>query len=193
MTERKPDHPVHSMFVERWSPRAFDTRPIDEETLFTVLEAARWAPSSMNYQPWRFAYALNGDTHWDAYLGALIPFNQGWTSNASALIYIVSDTIMGMYGESRPSHSHSFDSGAAWMAMALQAHTMGLITHGMTGVDFDAAGKAIGISEGFRVEAAIALGYQGDASMLPESMQEREVPSPRRSLGESAFHGKLPS
>lgn len=193
MTDRKAKHPILPIFLDRWSPRAYDPRPIDEETLFAVLEAARWAPSSFNYQPWRFVYAMRDDSQWDAFLGALIPFNQSWATNASALIYIVSDTIMEAYGERKPSHSHSFDSGAAWMAMALQAHSMGLITHGMTGLDFEAAAKAVNLTEGFRVEAAIALGYQGDASALPEGLREREAPSDRKPMEQLAYAGSLPS
>ncbi|MBP6029998.1 MAG: nitroreductase family protein [Sphingobium sp.] len=191
MSERTADHIILPQFLERWSPRAYDPRPIDEETLKTVLEAARWAPSAFNYQPWRFACALRGDGYWKAYLDALIPFNQAWAANASALIYIVSDTIMEAYGERKPSHSHSFDSGAAWMAMALQAHSMGLITHGMSGIDFDKAAKAINLPEGFSIEAAVALGYPGDKAILPKELQEREVPSDRKPLGETMVMGSL--
>lgn len=193
MTDRKADHPIQPMMLNRWSPRAFDPRPIDEEILFSVLEAARWAPSSFNYQPWRFVYALRGDAHWKAFLGALIPFNQSWAYNASALIFIASDTIMEAYGEKKPSHSHSFDCGAAWMAMALQAHSMGLITHGMTGLDFEAAAKVVNLPAGFRMEAAIALGYPGDAAQLSDELREREVPSGRRLLADSLFAGEFPS
>ena len=192
MADRKATHPILPMFLDRWSPRAFDPRPIDENTLLTVLEAARWAPSSFNYQPWRFVYALRDGAQWDAFVGALIPFNQSWASNASALIFIVSDTIMEAYGDRKPSHSHSFDSGAAWMAMALQAHSMGLIMHGMTGVDFEAAAMLVNLPEGFRVEAAVALGYHGDAAALPEGLREREVRSDRKPLGEIAFAGSIP-
>lgn len=193
MSARSAEHPILPLFIERWSPRAFDARQIDDATLLSVFEAARWSPSAFNYQPWRFAYAKNGDANWDAFLGALVPFNQSWAGSASALIYIISDTIMEAYGERKPSHSHSFDAGAAWMALALQAHSMGLITHGMTGVDFEAAAKVVNLPEGFRVEAAIALGYPGDAAELPEQMREREVPSGRKPLSEIMFSGPLPS
>lgn len=192
MTIRKAGYPIQSMFLDRWSPRAFDAQPINEETLLTVMEAARWAPSSFNYQPWRFVYALRGDAHWDGFLGALIPFNQSWAGAASALIFMASDTIMEAYGEKKPSHSHSFDCGAAWMAMALQAHSMGLVTHGMTGVDFVSAAAATNLPAGFRLEAAIALGYPGDAAVLSDALREREVPSGRRPLAESLFAGKFP-
>ncbi len=193
MTYRKADHPILPLILDRWSPRAFDPRPIDDATLLTVFEGARWAPSSFNYQPWRFVYAKNGDANWDAFLGALIPFNQSWADRASVLIYVLSDTIMEVYGERKPSHSHSFDAGAAWMALALQAYSMGLITHGMTGVDFEAAAKVVNLPEGFRVEAAVALGYPGDAADLPDGLREREVPSDRKPLSETFFCGPLPT
>lgn len=193
MTQREAAYPILPMFLDRWSPRAFARKPIGEETLKTVVEAARWAPSSMNYQPWRFVYALNGDTHWDSFLAALVPGNQLWAANASALIFVVSDTILEAFGNRGLSHSHSFDSGAAWMAMALQAHSMGLITHGMTGVDFDAAAKVVDLPEEFRVEAAIAIGYQGDPADLPEQVRVREIPSDRRPISESLFAGTFPS
>jgi nitroreductase len=125
MSARSADHPILPLILDRWSPRAFDPRPVDEATLMTVFEAARWAPSSLNYQPWRFVYAHNGDAEWDTFLGALVPFNQSWASKASVLIYVISDMILESHGARNPSHSHSFDAGAAWMALALQAHSNG--------------------------------------------------------------------
>lgn len=193
MTQRIADHPILPMFTDRWSPRAFERRPIDVESFETVLEAARWAPSSMNYQPWKFVYAFNGDDQWDAYLATLIPANQLWAANASALVFIVSDTFLDFYGERKLSHSHSFDSGAAWMAMALQAASMGLVTHGMTGVDFDAAARVVNLPADFRIEAAIALGYPGDPAQLPDRLREREVPSSRRPLSETLVAGAFKS
>ncbi len=191
MTDRKTDHPILPLFRDRWSPRAFDPRPIDDAVLLSLFEAARWAPSSMNLQPWRFLYAKRGDACWEPFLSALMEANRLWASNASALVYVVSDTEMMMKGERRPSHSHSFDAGAAWMALALQASSMGLITHGMAGVDFDSARAIIGVPENYRIEAAIAVGYQGDKADLPEALQAREVPSDRRPVSESIFNGPM--
>jgi nitroreductase len=98
MSARSADHPILPLILDRWSPRAFDPRPVDEATLMTVFEAARWAPSSLNYQPWRFVYAHNGDAEWDTFLGALVPFNQSWASKASVLIYVISDMILESHG-----------------------------------------------------------------------------------------------
>lgn len=191
MTERVPDHEILPIFVDRWSPRAFDPRPIEKELLLSVFEAARWSPSSLNIQPWRFAYALRQDSCWGDYVSALMSSNQFWAKNASALIFVLSDTMMDYKGELRPSHSHSFDAGAAWMALALQAASLGLITHGMAGVDFDRARAIVKAPERFRMEAAIALGYPGRKSDLPEELQQRETPSARRPVEQSIFHGVM--
>ena len=191
MNDRHADHPVLPLFLERWSPRAYDPRPIDDDTLMSLFEAARWAPSGFNVQPWLFVYAKRDDAHWDAFFSALIPFNQSWVKNASVLMYVLSDPVMELDGKREPSHSHSFDAGAAWMALALQATNMGLAAHGMTGVDFEAAGKAVNAPDGFRVEAAIAVGYPGDKSVLPEELQAREVKSGRKPLSEIVHHGPI--
>ena len=191
MTDRKTDHSILPLFTDRWSPRAFDPRPIDDATLFTLFEAARWSPSSMNLQPWRFVYAKRGDANWDAFISALMEMNQLWARNASALVYIISDTQMMYKGEQRPSHSHSFDAGAAWMALALQASSMGLITHGMAGVDFDKARTIVKAPDNFRIEAAVAIGYPGNKDDLPEALQARELPSDRRPVSETIFNGPM--
>lgn len=191
---RTPAHPVEPLFVERWSPRAFDASPVSDTDLATLFEAARWAPSSYNAQPWRFLYAHRDTPDWDRMLAVLIPFNQLWAKQAGALILVLSDTIMtGPDGQPKPSHSHSFDAGAAWAQLALQAHRLGLITHGMTGVDFDAARAAFAVPERYRVEAAIAVGRQGDRASLPEPFQAREMPSDRHPIEAFAFAGNFPT
>ncbi|MPT48696.1 MAG: nitroreductase [Sphingobium sp.] len=191
MNNRCADYPVLPVFTRRWSPRAFDPRPLPQEKLFSLFEAARWAPSSMNIQPWCFAYALRDDVHWDDFLSTLLPGNQLWVKNASALVFIMSDTMSDYHGEPKPSRSHSFDAGAAWMSLALQAQSMGLATHAMAGVDWDAARNILHAPERLQIEAAIAIGYPGNKDDLPEALQERETPSDRRPVAESAFNGPL--
>src|SRR3954452_10072684 len=93
MSPRQPDHPVDPLFLARWSPRAFDGSELPEEDLLTLFEAARWAPSAFNSQPWRFLYARRGDENWPLFLSLLIPWNQSWAHSASALVYILSDTL----------------------------------------------------------------------------------------------------
>lgn len=191
MTERTADYPILPMFTERWSPRAFDARTIREEQLCVLFEAARWAPSSLNVQPWRFAYALRGDEHWEDFVSALVPANQAWAASAAVLVFVISATQMEYKGQMTPNGTHSFDAGSAWMSLALQAHAMGLITHGMAGFDREAANKALNVGDGFHVNAAVAIGYQGDKASLPESYREREIPSDRRPITESVFHGPM--
>jgi len=188
---RTADFPIDASFLERWSPRAFDGSKLDDADLSTVLEAARWAPSGFNHQPWRFVYAHRESADWERFLGLLMPFNAMWARHASALIYIVSDTMIQLPRASAPSvsHSHSFDAGAAWAFLALQAARLGLHTHGMTGVDFDRARTELSVPAQFRIEAAIAIGRAGDKSKLPPEFQSREAPNGRRKLEEFAMQG----
>jgi nitroreductase len=183
-------HPrIERLLVDRWSPRAFDESDIPDEDLAVIFEAAGWAPSSYNYQPWKFLYAKRGDANWERFLSILIPFNASWTKDASALVYIVSDTQMGEGADAKPSHTHSFDAGAAWANMALQATAMGYHTHGMIGLDLDAARRELKVPDRYRIEAAIAIGTQAPAEKLPEMLRQREVPSTRKPVSEIAFAG----
>lgn len=183
------DPRIHRLFIDRWSPRSFDATEMPQEDLDVILEAASWAPSAFNYQPWRFLYARRGDTDWERFLSLLIPFNAGWAKDAAVLIFIVSDTRMGDGDDAKPLHSHSFDAGAAWAQMALQATVMGYHAHGMTGIDFDRATRELGIPENFRLEAAVAIGRRDRPERLPEELQAREAPSSRKPIAEIAFAG----
>jgi nitroreductase len=190
---RTAAHPIDPKFLERWSPRAFTGEAIGEADLMTILEAARWAPSSYNSQPWRFIYARRGTPAWDGLFALLNPFNQSWAKEAGALIIIVSSSTMLPPGAEKPvpSHSHSFDTGSAWGHLALEAQRLGWHTHGMVGFDMNRAFADLGVPEGYRVEAAIAIGRLGDKSILPEQLQARETPSDRKPLSEIAFEGKF--
>jgi len=192
---RETEHPVDDIFTRRWSPRAFDGSPLAESELLRLFEAARWAPSAFNAQPWRFLYALRGGPDWERFLDLLIPFNRSWAESASALIFVISDRHM-RNPDGTPkseSHSHSFDAGAAWVSLALQATNDGLHVHGMTGIEMDKAAKELGVPEGFRIEAAIAVGRIGDPATLPEGLREREGPSGRMPLSQLAFAGNFPA
>ncbi|CAM8659537.1 MULTISPECIES: nitroreductase family protein [Sphingobium] len=184
---------VDSLFLERWSPRAFDSSAIAQDDLDTIFDAARWAPSAFNYQPWRFLYAHRDSADWSRFLRLLLPFNQAWVQNAGAIVFILSDTLMAAPGSEdyKPSHSHSFDAGAAWALLALQATRLGYHTHGMTGVDFDKARAELAVPERFRIEAAVAIGRQGDKAVLPEALQAREEPSDRKPIEAFAHSGNF--
>jgi nitroreductase len=195
MAERQPDHPVAPLFLERWSPRAFDGSEIPEDDLLTMFEAARWAPSAFNSQPWRFLYARRGDADWERFLGLLIPWNQSWAHSASALVYILSDSLPftdRKTGEPRPSTTHSYDSGAAWACLALQASLMGYQAHGMSGIQYELARSELRIPDRFVLNAACAVGRIGDPGQLDEKLRAREFPSGRKSVQEFAFRGGWP-
>ena len=186
---RIAEHPIEPVFLERWSPRAFTGEAISESELRTMFEAARWAPSSFNSQPWRFVYARRDNAYWDKLLGLLIPFNQSWAKTASALVFAVScDTMPGKDGPA-PQRAHAFDTGAAWGALALQATFMGWHAHAMVGLDWDRVNGELNVPDGHHVQAAIAIGKKGPASMLPEALQAREAPSPRNPLSTFLFEG----
>src|SRR3954470_1826328 len=166
---RIADHPIDKLFLERWSPRAFTGEPIAEADLAILFEAARWAPSSYNSQPWRFLYARRDTPHWESFLNLLVPFNQSWARQASALVILVSNSLMRPPGSDAdvPSHSHSMDAGAASGYFALQAVKMGWYVHGMAGFDMDRAFTELNVPKGYRVEAASAVGKRVDRSTLP--------------------------
>ncbi len=194
VTARIPDYPINSLFLQRWSPRAFTRESISEQELLTMFEAARWAPSCFNSQPWRFLYARRDTPSWDKFLSLLIEYNQNWAQNASALIIVVSNTMLKepKTGEWIPSHSHSFDAGAAWAHLGLQATLSGWRAHGMAGFDMERARIELNVPDNFRIEAAIAIGRQGEKSTLEEKLQKREKPSEREALSTIALEGGFP-
>lgn len=194
MTPRTADHPIDPLFLERWSPRAFDGSDIPDADLMTIFEAARWAPSAFNSQPWRFLYAKRGDADWARFLGQLIPWNRSWAHSASVLVYILSDSLpmTSRDGTPKESRTHSFDAGSAWVSLALQATRMGYHAHGMSGINYGTAEGALGLTERYRLEAACVIGRIGDPAILDERTRAREAPSDRRPISESVFRGHFP-
>lgn len=189
---RSTEHRIDPDMLARWSPRAFSTEIMPEADLLTVLEAARWAPSAFNAQPWHFIYARRDSAAWDGFVDLLNPFNQAWAQHASALVFIASNlTRADSKGERLPVRSHAFDAGAAWGLMALQATKLGWHAHAMAGFDHDRAMAALGVPEDWRLEVAVAIGRRGEATSLPEGLREREVPSPRKPLAEIATEGRF--
>jgi nitroreductase len=186
---REAAHGVEPVFVRRWSPRAMSGKEISDEQLRRLLEAARWAPSSYNEQPWRFIYARRDTEHWQTLFDLMIEFNQQWASKAAVLFVVVSKRMFAHNG--KPNGCHSFDSGAAWQNLALQGSMMGLVVHGMAGFDAEKARRSLHIPDDYAVEAMIAVGRPGRTEDLPESMREREVPSDRKPLAEIACEGSF--
>ncbi len=182
---RTADHEVDPQFLTRWSPRAFTAEPIPDEVLMSLFEAARWAPSAFNGQPWRFVFARRDTPQWAPLFGALIHYNQLWVERASVLMFLASDRFR-RHPERAPT-----PHGAAWGYLALQAQKLGWAAHGMAGFDHAAAYAATGLPESdYQIEAAIAVGRLTDASVLPEQFQAREVPSGRMPVSEFVFEGR---
>ena len=187
LSVRAVEHDIESIFPERWSPRAMDGAALDAATLNRLFEAARWAPSAFNAQPWRFVYATNGSAAWPAFLDLLVEGNQSWCARAGALIIVFSRTISEQNG--KPLGTHVFDTGAAWQNLALQGARLGLVVHGMAGFDWSRAGAVANAPEHYAVQAMIAVGRPGSLDALSDSQREREQPSPRKRVDEISFEG----
>ena len=185
---RRSDYPIDPLFLDRWSPRAMSGEEITETELLTLFEAARWAPSSYNGQPWRILYARRDTGHWTLFFNLLVEINQTWAKNAAALAVLISKETFDHNGE--PAITHSFDTGAAWANLALQGTLNGLVIHGMQGFDYGKAKIDLKIPDGYSVEAMVVIGRPGKKEDLPVKLQEREVPNDRRSLRETAFEGE---
>lgn len=189
---RQSEYPVDHVFLDRWSPRAYDGRPMPREHLLTILDAAHWAPSASNQQPWRFIYAHRDSADWETFLSLLMEGNQRWAKDASVLLIIASRSYtVTVEGEKKPAATHSFDTGAAWFSLAMQSHLMGYHAHGMAGIFKDKIVETLDIPAGYVVEAAVAIGTMTDKSVLPEDLAAREIPSKRMPLAEVAFEGRF--
>ena len=187
---RKPTYRSEPVFHRRWSPRAMSGETLSDTEIHTLFEAARWAPSCFNEQPWRFLYARSGGAHWSTFFDLMVEGNQRWAKNAALLVVVVSRETFER--NDSPSPTHSYDAGAAWQSFALQGSQMGLVVHGMAGFDYAAARADLGVPAGYRVEAMIAVGKPGRVEDLEEKMREREVPSARKPINEFAFEGHFP-
>ena len=186
---RKPEYSVDEIFLNRWSPRAMSGEEITDEELMGLFEAAKWAPSSYNNQPWRFIYAKRNTQHWDKIYNLMGEFNQAWAKNASVLIIVISKKTFDFNGKN--TRTHSFDSGSAWMSLALQSSIKGLVAHGMEGFDYDKTKTELKVPEDYQIEAMIAIGKPGKKEELPKEMQKKEFPSDRKKLSEIVFEGKF--
>jgi len=187
-SDRVADHQIDKLFINRWSPRAMSGEPISQEQLFSLFEAARWAPSSSNSQPWRFIYAQRDTPNWNAFLDLLVPFNKEWAQHAAVLIIIASKKAP----HDKFSRTHAFDTGAASQNLALQASIDGLVAHGMGGFDYQKAAEVARLSNDYEVLAMCAIGKPGNKEQLSEALLKREVPSSRDKIETFIFEGQMP-
>ena len=186
---RLSNYPVNSLILNRWSPRAFSHQPLTEAEIKTLFDAARWAPSSYNSQPWRFIYATKNSAQWDSFLDLLVPFNQSWAKDAGMLVIVCSRTTFEFNG--KPSPTHSFDAGSAWQNLALQASSMDLAAHGMAGFDYIKAAELIKLPVDHSIEMMIAIGHPGKKEDLSPELQKAEVVSDRKPLAEIMHEGSF--
>ena len=184
---RQAAHPIDSLFLDRWSPRAMTGEPIDEQELLVLFEAAHWAPSSGNSQPWRFLYARRDTEAWPLFFDLLAEGNRTWCHRAAALIVFISRTTHDQ--SDRALVTHSYDTGAAWMSFAYQGWLRGLVVHGMAGFDYARARTVLHVPDDMTVEAMAAVGKPGAKEDLPPQHLQREFPSQRKPLAELVFDG----
>lgn len=183
-------HEVDAIFTDRWSPRSFLDKGLTDEQVESLFEAARWAPSCFNDQPWHFRYARSSVDR-ELFAEPLVDKNRLWATKAPLLVYVLARKHFG--GSSKTNRHGSFDAGAAWMSLALQARRLGLYAHAMAGFDVERAHAVLNVSnEEFEVMAAVAVGYRGSSSLLNTDMAAMEMPNGRKAYSEVVGEGVIP-
>jgi nitroreductase len=185
-----PDHPILDVLRKRWSPRAFADRPVEPTKLQSLLEAARWAPSCFNEQPWSFIVATKDNPpEYERLLACLVEKNQAWAKSAPVLMISVAAKSFAQTG--KPNRHWFHDVGLAVSDLVTQATVLDLFVHQMAGFSPDKARQTYGIPETHEAVAAIAIGYLGDPNSLPDDLRERELkPQTRTPLKDFVFTGK---
>jgi len=185
-----PAHPIHDLLRRRWSPRAFSDRAIDAKTLATLFEAARWAPSSFNEQPWSFIVATKDNPDdYNRLLSCLAEKNQQWARSAPVLI--ISVAALSFKHNAKANRHHFHDVGLATGMLLVQATSLDIYAHMMAGFSPAAARQTFNIPESHEPVAAMALGYLGDPASLPPDLQQRELtPATRKPLSDFVFSSK---
>jgi len=183
-------YPIHDLLRRRWSPRAFSDRRVDPAIMRSLLEAARWAPSSYNEQPWSFIVATKDDTaEFSRLLSCLVEGNIQWAQHAPVLM--VSVARLSFEDDGKPNRHAFHDVGLAVANLIVQATALGLVVHQMAGIFPDKIRELYGIPEGYEAVAGIALGYPGDPQSLPEGLRKRELaPRERKPVTEFVFTGR---
>jgi nitroreductase len=183
------DHPIHDLIRTRWSPRAFSDQHVSDETLRSLFEAARWAPSSSNEQPWAFLVSRKGEgANHEKMLGTLVEFNQAWAKHAPVLVIAVSELAFAKNGT--PNRNAFYDTGAAVVLLSIEATAHGLFVHQMAGFDPLKAREAFQIPSGWEPISAFTIGYPGDLASLSDTLREREqTPRTRKPLSDFVMSG----
>lgn len=179
---RKTEYEIDSIFIQRWSPRKFSGEELSDSELMSLFEAARWAPSSYNDQPWRFIYAKKNTAHWDKLFGLMGEFNQEWAKDASVLIVVLSHDNYEQ--NDKPNNTASFTVGAAMQNLLLEATKRNIATHPIGGFDSDKAVLDLKIPQGYSVCAMIVVGK-------PASDLSDEELSDRKKVSELIMEGEF--
>jgi len=184
------DFPVHDLIRERWSPRAFADKSIPQDVLRSIFEAARWAPSSNNEQPWAYIVVTNDDKEdFEKTLSVLVEFNAGWAKSAPVLALAVARLTFAK--NNTPNRNAQYDTGAASALLSVEATAQGLAVHQMAGFDPEKARQVFGIPPGWEPIAALAIGYPGDPASLPPHLKDREIaPRTRKPIAEFVMAGQ---
>jgi nitroreductase len=184
------EYPVHELIRERWSPRAFSRKEISSEDLRSLFEAARWAPSSSNEQPWAFIVATRNDNeNFSKALQPLVEFNANWAKNAYVLGFAVAELAFAK--NNAPNRNAHYDTGAAMSQLTTEATSRGIFVHQMAGFDPDTAREVFEIPTGWDAIAAFAMGYPGDPDSLPQPYRDRETaPRVRKPIRDFVMNGK---
>lgn len=189
--QAQADHEILDILAKRWSPRAFAPKPVPESALLSMLEAARWAPSCYNEQPWYFVVATQADP--EAYkplFDCLLPGNQAWAHSAPVLMLSIARSVF--RHNAKPNRHAMHDVGQAVAQMTVQAVSQGLLVHQMAGFSPKKSRESFSIPDDCEPAAAIAVGYPGDPQMLNDNFREMEIaPRERTPLSEFVFHGKF--
>ncbi len=182
-----PDHPIDELLTKRWSPYAFDSRPVPRADLLSLFEAARWAASSYNEQPWHYIVATKDNpTEFQLALSCLVEGNQEWAKAAPVLALCVASMNFKLNG--KPNKAAIHDLGLAACSLTLEATKRGLIVHQMIGIVPDKVRETYGVPAGYEPMTAMAIGYLGDLSALPEKLRPRDLATrTRRPLKEFVF------
>jgi len=184
------DFPVHELIRERWSPRAFADKPVPQDVLRSIFEAARWAPSSNNEQPWAYIVATKEHKeNFEKMLSVLVEFNAGWAKSASVVALAVARLTFAK--NNTPNRNAQYDTGAASALLSMEATAHGLAVHQMAGFDPEKARQVFGIPPGWEPIAALAIGYQGDPASLSPPLKDREIaPRTRKPIAEFVMAGQ---
>lgn len=183
-------HPIHALIRDRWSPRAFADKPVEARVLASLFEAARWAASSNNEQPWSYLVATKDNSaEFAKMLSVLVDFNAGWAKNAPVLALAISR--MTFHNNGTPNRNAFYDTGAASALLTVEATAQGLSVHQMAGFDHLRAKQVFEIPDDCEPIAAMAIGYPGDPESLPGKLRDREIaPRTRKPLSEIVMSGR---